>query len=85
MVARLRDLNYEKEIKLRLHKRKINIDFDGNETIESSETIDRVKLGNIPVMVLSKWCSLAKKSVEERVDLGECPYDQGGYFIIRGS
>ena len=36
-------------------------------------------------MVQSKWCSLSKKSQEERVDLGECPYDQGGYFIVRGS
>ena len=32
--------------------------------------IDRVKLGDIPVMVLSKWCSLSKKTTEERVDLG---------------
>ena len=36
-------------------------------------------------MVLSKWCSLAKKNKEERIDLGECSYDQGGYFIVRGS
>ena len=36
-------------------------------------------------MVQSKWCALSKKSENERVDLGECPYDQGGYFIVRGS
>ena len=29
--------------------------------------------------------TITKKSENERVDLGECPYDQGGYFIVRGS
>jgi DNA-directed RNA polymerase II subunit RPB2 len=86
MIARLRDLNYEKDIRLKLHKRKIHKDEDGVETVVDHEVIDRVKLADIPVMVLSKWCSLSKKTSErQRVELGECPHDQGGYFIIRGS
>jgi len=42
-------------------------------------------LADIPVMVRSDWCRLGECSEEERVRLGECPHDQGGYFIIRGS
>ena len=86
MIARLRDLNYEKDIRLKLHKRKIHKDEDGVETVVDHEVIDRVKLADFQVMVLSKWCSLSKKTSErQRVELGECPHDQGGYFIIRGS
>jgi hypothetical protein len=29
-----------------------------------------VKLGDFPVMVGSSWCTLNKKSVEEKVELG---------------
>ena len=37
-------------------------------------------------MVQSTWCKLKTKTVEERVnDYSECPYDQGGYFIVKGS
>lgn len=37
-------------------------------------------------MVQSAWCKLKSKTVEERVnDYSECPYDQGGYFIVKGS
>ena len=47
--------------------------------------VERVKLADIPVMIQSRWCSLARKSEREKVELGECPNDEGGYFIIRGS
>lgn len=40
----------------------------------------------MPVMVQSIWCKLNQKTAEERVtDFTECPFDQGGYFIVKGS
>ncbi|KAJ3172021.1 DNA-dependent RNA polymerase II [Geranomyces variabilis] len=49
-------------------------------------------IGKVPIMLRSKFCSLrtitdpngdrAGGTVE---DVGECPYDQGGYFVINGS
>lgn len=36
-------------------------------------------------MLRSSKCVLANKSPEEMADLGECPLDPGGYFIIRGT
>lgn len=36
-------------------------------------------------MLRSDYCNLAGLSDRALTDLGECPYDQGGYFIINGS
>lgn len=37
-------------------------------------------------MVQSKWCKLHERSKDACVhELNECPYDQGGYFIVKGS
>lgn len=42
-------------------------------------------LGYVPIMLRSKYCVLDGKSDKELTDLGECIFDQGGYFIINGS
>lgn len=36
-------------------------------------------------MLRSSNCSLCGKSDAELAKLKECPYDPGGYFIIRGT
>ena len=36
-------------------------------------------------MVRSDFCILHNKDSQERIHLGECEYDQGGYFVINGS
>ena len=41
-------------------------------------------IGKIPIMVRSKFCALKDKDDRGRVDVKECIYDQGGYFIING-
>mmetsp|Transcript_8656 Transcript_8656/g.25884 ORF Transcript_8656/g.25884 Transcript_8656/m.25884 type:complete len:344 (-) Transcript_8656:2933-3964(-) len=55
----------------------------------SSQThrIDSPKefLGYVPIMLRSRFCVLADKSDKELCELGECIYDQGGYFVINGS
>lgn len=45
----------------------------------------KIELGMLPVMVGSEWCTLNEKTTEEKIEMGECEFDQGGYFIIRGS
>ena len=44
----------------------------------------KVSLGNIPIMLQSKNCSLYKLSHNSLTEVGECKHDQGGYFIIDG-
>ncbi|KAK4133940.1 RNA polymerase-like protein [Trichocladium antarcticum] len=46
---------------------------------------DLIFLGKLPVMVKSQVCHLSAEDDESLFLLNECPYDQGGYFIINGS
>ena len=45
---------------------------------------ERVDLGKIPIMIHSKMCLLHKVDSIKLTEFGECPYDQGGYFIVKG-
>jgi len=36
-------------------------------------------------MLRSSYCTLYQNSEKDLTELGECPYDQGGYFIVNGS
>ncbi|KAL8820111.1 MAG: hypothetical protein Q9223_001602 [Gallowayella weberi] len=42
-------------------------------------------VGRLPIMLKSKYCTLRQLSEAELFKYNECPYDQGGYFIINGS
>ena len=44
------------------------------------ETEKNIAIGNIPIMVKSKYCTTSVKNDL----LGECKYDPGGYFIVNG-
>ncbi|KAK0615364.1 hypothetical protein B0T17DRAFT_593061 [Bombardia bombarda] len=46
---------------------------------------DMIFLGKMPIMVKSKICHLYPEDDDSLFVLNECPYDQGGYFIINGS
>ena len=48
----------------------------------STINIENLKIGNIPIMVGSRYCMLSK---EKRLNKNECIYDKGGYFIINGN
>ena len=50
----------------------------------TNETIEKVKLFRIPIMVGSIVCDTFNKSTPERHAMGECVKDDGGYFIIEG-
>ncbi|MBR9691298.1 DNA-directed RNA polymerase subunit B'' [Candidatus Woesearchaeota archaeon] len=42
-------------------------------------------IGNIPIMLKSKFCHLSGLKKEELIEKGEDPNDPGGYFIINGT
>ncbi|AEO64668.1 5512bbe1-303a-4b70-b2e4-e57d94e9d5bb [Thermothielavioides terrestris] len=52
---------------------------------DDDEQGDLIFLGKLPVMVKSQVCHLHGEDDESLFQLNECPYDQGGYFIINGS
>lgn len=99
--ARLRNLTYSSPLYLEMSKsvsvareRPIE-DGDGVETgathlvwereDEPQEEIPRIFIGKIPIMLKSKNCILKELPEHELYAWNECPYDQGGYFIINGS
>ncbi|RIA95112.1 DNA-directed RNA polymerase II subunit RPB2 [Glomus cerebriforme] len=90
--ARLRGLTYSAPLILdvKLFESKLTsneIDYDNIDFKENEITLidERAFLGKIPVMVHSNFCSLTDLTIEELKDHHECPYDQGGYFIVNGS
>nr|UWK20545.1 RNA polymerase II subunit 2 [Trichoderma rubi] len=46
---------------------------------------DMVFVGKLPIMVKSKICHLSREQDDNLFLVNECPYDQGGYFVINGS
>ncbi len=87
MEARLRNLNYLAPVYL---------DFTVVEDGIEKEP-ERVHIGDLPVMVKSKKCTLYKENMEQEREIndheysqrlmkaGEDPMDPGGYFIIGGT
>ncbi|KAK6822700.1 DNA-directed RNA polymerase II subunit RPB2 [Apiospora arundinis] len=55
------------------------------EKQRDQEDPDMIFIGKMPVMVKSKACHLSRETEDDLFMLNECPYDQGGYFIINGS
>lgn len=88
--ARLRSLTYSAPLYCEVTKSVIAINNETNEQItieEDDNEGEPVFLGRIPIMLRSKYC-LLEPSLDSDVALnqmGECPVDQGGYFIINGS
>ena len=83
--ARLRNLTYAVGLYADLQ---VVVKFasgpDGNP-MTKEVTLPRFPLLELPIMLHSKPCLLHNKPTEFLESVGECPYDQGGYFIINGS
>mmetsp|Transcript_20952 Transcript_20952/g.45838 ORF Transcript_20952/g.45838 Transcript_20952/m.45838 type:complete len:1183 (-) Transcript_20952:1037-4585(-) len=82
--ARLRNLTYSAPMYVDLTKTEIIKKPDG-ESEEHTEKYEKVFLAKVPIMLRSTFCSLYELTDKELTELGECPYDSGGYFIINGS
>lgn len=52
---------------------------------KSDDWKDMVFVGKLPIMVKSKICHLSREHDDNLFLVNECPYDQGGYFVINGS
>lgn len=73
--ARLRKLSYSAPVYL-----EVSSHVNGQQK-ESFTT----QIGNIPIMLKSKYCHLKGKSEKELIKAGEDPNDSGGYFVINGT
>mmetsp|Transcript_21357 Transcript_21357/g.45851 ORF Transcript_21357/g.45851 Transcript_21357/m.45851 type:complete len:1170 (-) Transcript_21357:261-3770(-) len=82
--ARLRNLTYAAPLYMDITRTTKNVSADG-EVDEDVEPLPKVHLGKVPIMLRSTYCILSDSNDRELADLGECPFDQGGYFVINGS
>jgi len=60
-------------------------DFVLNAGTPQEERLPQNFLGKVPVMLGSILCHLNGKTDKEKMEMGECPSDPLGYFIIKGS
>lgn len=78
--ARLRNFTYSSAMSVNLIITTKSMGEDGEYSVETKK-INNVSLGKLPIMVRSNYCILKNECVE----VNECQYDYGGYFIINGN
>ena len=85
--ARLRNLTYGSslfcDIYIEYSINKSDTDEDNNIEVHNV-TYEKVNIGKIPIMLQSHLCSTNGATNKMLQEMGECPYDQGGYFIVDG-
>ncbi len=74
--ARLRKMTYAAPI---------FVDVSAHINGQKRETVNKAQIGNLPIMLRSKYCHLNKLDRDKLIEKGEDPDDPGGYFIINGS
>lgn len=81
--ARIRNLTYKSNIFCNIG---VHFTFQGKSegTPPKILNFEKVNIGSIPIMIHSKTCLLHKLDPIKLSEFGECPYDQGGYFVIKG-
>lgn len=84
-MARLRNLTYCSPFYVDLEHRIFEVHEDGTEEEMDSQKYENLPLCELPVMLKSEYCWLNNCTERELCDYSECPYDNGGYFIVNGS
>mmetsp|Transcript_40541 Transcript_40541/g.53359 ORF Transcript_40541/g.53359 Transcript_40541/m.53359 type:complete len:1186 (+) Transcript_40541:199-3756(+) len=87
--ARLRNLTYSAPLYVDVNQAIYDASPEAGP-IEEQHPIDvkecpKEFFGYVPIMLRSSYCVLSDKTDKELTELGECVYDQGGYFVINGS
>ena len=79
--ARLKNLTYQSNIFCNIGVKYIFREEDNRVQVINFPKVD---IGSIPVMIHSKLCLLHKLDPIRLSEFGECPFDHGGYFIVKG-
>lgn len=80
--ARLRNLTYSTTVYVNIL---IRVTIDGSKEPPLTQVYKRVPLFQIPLCLHSRYCILHGKPASFLKEAGECPQDQGGYYIVDGS
>lgn len=82
--AHQKDLTYSSPMYINANITATAHKHDGTTEIKKA-SIERYRIGKIPIMVKSKLCNTYNKSKNTLLNLNEDPHDLGGYFIIKGN
>jgi len=88
--ARLKNLTYGIDVFYSIDidftlKKNDTVIFENVPIAPTSHFLDNIHLGKIPIMLKSDVCVLSEASNDMLAQMGEDPYDLGGYFIINGA
>eukprot|EP01038_Epipyxis_sp_PR26KG_P008520 gene8520-11517_t len=87
--ARLRSLTYNSQIfidvECNMFQTDENSNYDPEDEPVNTKKLTHIKIGDIPIMLRSKYCILNSRLDRDLTKVGECVFDQGGYFVINGS
>lgn len=78
--ARIRELTYSSLVSVNIRTSIVESD----EVERDVKDFFKIHLARIPMMIGTSKCNLFGKNTQEKCQLGECRYDTGGYFIIKG-
>lgn len=78
--CRIRNLNYDTPVYVDI----IQKVYTKNKPPQVTR-YNRCIICRIPIMLRSNRCVLLDKTKPERIQLGECEFDNGGYFIMKGN
>ena len=87
--ARLRSQTYSAplfiDVSYRQYRINANREYDPQDDVDIGVNTHRILLAYMPIMLKSKFCVLKSLSNVDLAKVGECIFDQGGYFVINGS
>ena len=82
--ARLKNLTYASHIFCNIEMVIRNNSLSKEENEHEKKVFEKIFLCTMPIMLHSKICVLHNHTFETLRSMGECPYEQGGYFIVDG-
>jgi DNA-directed RNA polymerase beta subunit len=77
--ARIRDLTYSSAISVN-----IRTCITHREVETESKEFFKVLIARLPMMIGTSKCNLYDMTPEQKHAAGECKYDTGGYFVVKG-
>lgn len=81
--ARLRNETYAAKMETEVFVKTIVTTPEGGTSVYEN-SVPRVVLGSVPIMLGSSPCPLEGASPARAREMGECAFEEGGYFIING-
>lgn len=79
--ARLRELTYSSLISVNIRTSIVFLNENKEEMEKEVKEFFKIHLARIPMMIGTSKCNIYGR---DKNDIGECQYDNGGYFIIKG-